>query len=374
MTLVLFSNRDNCWKLADFGSAAEATSKRLVTTRYSRGTQGYRAPEVLNRSYYNKKADIFALGCVIYETITYQKLFRSDWDIANYATDTVLDMAQFDNPMHRFRLAGLIEELIAVQPEKRPMAREVRDHLCNLRYLAMGGSAQRPDLLRVHELPEMELESSEEIIPRTKLALVPMIGYLTNVKQYARQYIGLQGESLLRKFILLTTAASFGIYLFAIWPTLRPGPTSSRPRTAPDHRSPPASRRPSDTTVIPKSSEAIDLMFAGFLFTLTKFKSIEQYTAQYVRRGLLQQVILFMILLAPVLGMVLVGIWYMIVLDLSSTRTASDPLSSPVTRFLFSTTDIQAELGRRLLEGKETLGKILGIIFIMFVSWLVGIS
>jgi serine/threonine protein kinase len=55
---VLFSGRDKCWKLADFGSAATATSKKLVTTALARGTDGYRAPEVLTRDQYNKRCGL----------------------------------------------------------------------------------------------------------------------------------------------------------------------------------------------------------------------------------------------------------------------------------------------------------------------------
>jgi serine/threonine protein kinase len=82
--LVLFSKKDQCWKLADFGSAAAATSKKLVTTALSRGTEGYRAPEVLTRGRYSKRSDMFALGCITYEIVTGQKLFSSDWAVLEY--------------------------------------------------------------------------------------------------------------------------------------------------------------------------------------------------------------------------------------------------------------------------------------------------
>src|SRR5437667_3367776 len=48
LTIVLYSEKSRCWKIADFGTASRATSKRLNTTRYSRGTAGYRAPEILD--------------------------------------------------------------------------------------------------------------------------------------------------------------------------------------------------------------------------------------------------------------------------------------------------------------------------------------
>src|SRR5271169_1629736 len=88
LTVVLYSEKDQCWKIADFGTASRPTSKRLNTTRYSRGTAGYRAPEILDtkEAKYNNKADIFAFGCIIYEIVTGQKLFWDDFAIINYAS------------------------------------------------------------------------------------------------------------------------------------------------------------------------------------------------------------------------------------------------------------------------------------------------
>jgi serine/threonine protein kinase len=87
--LVLFSTKDQCWKLADFGSASAATSKKLVTTALSRGTEGYRAPEVLTRGRYSKRSDMFSLGCITYEIVTGQKLFSSDWAVLEYVRDDI---------------------------------------------------------------------------------------------------------------------------------------------------------------------------------------------------------------------------------------------------------------------------------------------
>jgi len=87
---VLFSSRHKCWKLADFGSASVATSKKLVTTSLGRGTEGYRAPEVLrSRGQYNKRSDSFALGCITYEIVTGQKLFDSDWAVLEYVREGI---------------------------------------------------------------------------------------------------------------------------------------------------------------------------------------------------------------------------------------------------------------------------------------------
>lgn len=85
--IVLFSNRDRCWKLGDLGTVADGTSKHFDTTRYSRGSACYRAPEVLDwPARYNNKADIWALGCIIHELATGEKAFHNDRDTENYSS------------------------------------------------------------------------------------------------------------------------------------------------------------------------------------------------------------------------------------------------------------------------------------------------
>ena len=88
--IVLYSPRDERWKLADLGSVADGTSKHFNTTRYSRGTACYRAPEILKTpAKYNNKADMWALGCIVYELSTREKAFPNDWAILEYSTSRV---------------------------------------------------------------------------------------------------------------------------------------------------------------------------------------------------------------------------------------------------------------------------------------------
>ena len=130
---VLYSTRDDCWKLADFGSACEATSKHLHTTRYLRGTACYRAPEVLSNERFNNKADMFALGCIIYEIVTGEKLFADDWAIRDYARteDNILPdrwpHALPDTPL--FTLSKLTAAMVERNPLKRPSATEALKRL-----------------------------------------------------------------------------------------------------------------------------------------------------------------------------------------------------------------------------------------------------
>jgi serine/threonine protein kinase len=97
--LVLYSCKDAVWKLADFGLTVEGSSKTNRPTQYARGTSGYRAPEFLKSddgSMYNNKADVWSMGCILYELATGTCAFPNDWAVLTYLfsrknMDIVLD-------------------------------------------------------------------------------------------------------------------------------------------------------------------------------------------------------------------------------------------------------------------------------------------
>jgi hypothetical protein len=83
---VLYSRRQNLWKLADFGLSTEATSKGARPTLFAKGTTSYRAPELLKEEpTFTNKVDIWALGCVIHELATGKSAFLADWAVQQYS-------------------------------------------------------------------------------------------------------------------------------------------------------------------------------------------------------------------------------------------------------------------------------------------------
>jgi serine/threonine protein kinase len=72
--------------LADFGLTSEGTSQALRRTELGRGTEGYRAPEILreDQNGYNNKSDIWAMGCILYELAVGQKMFRTDHAVQEF--------------------------------------------------------------------------------------------------------------------------------------------------------------------------------------------------------------------------------------------------------------------------------------------------
>jgi len=128
MSLVLYSQTHGCWKLTDFGSASQATSKRLNTTCFLRGTESYRSPEVLEHGRFNNRAHLFALGCIIFEIVTGRKRFSSDWAVLQYSQNENLRSSELwprsPGQSHLHRLGRLTSFLLAADPKARPGAVE----------------------------------------------------------------------------------------------------------------------------------------------------------------------------------------------------------------------------------------------------------
>lgn len=69
----IFVTKNNILKLGDFG-----ISKQLEATKFTntlKGTPYYMAPEVCAGKKYDKKADVWSVGIVLYELITLQRPF-----------------------------------------------------------------------------------------------------------------------------------------------------------------------------------------------------------------------------------------------------------------------------------------------------------
>lgn len=128
LTAVLYSQAQNMWKITDFGSTAKGTSNAREVTVYSRGTPSYRAPELLAEPpLYNNRADIWALGCILFEIVTAEKAFSGDWGVRDFALSAKL----FELPLNKVRfanvstsvLSGLVRDMLRTELSHRPAAR-----------------------------------------------------------------------------------------------------------------------------------------------------------------------------------------------------------------------------------------------------------
>jgi DNA-binding SARP family transcriptional activator len=120
---VLYSHQMRAWKIADFGLTSETRTNVAHTTKYGRGTGGYRAPELLaENAKYTYEVDIWALGCILYELCTKTKAFAGDWAVLDFyrSSSTLrLPLPSFQ-AIFAMHLSECIREMMESDPQSRP--------------------------------------------------------------------------------------------------------------------------------------------------------------------------------------------------------------------------------------------------------------
>ena len=110
-------------KIADFGLAKELSSKsQLAQTNL--GTPYYMAPEIINEKDYDEKADIWSLGCLIYELAA----LKPPFDASNAVTLAVkINKGDFPRLPHKFsaELMNAISKMIQLDPRRRPRVEDL---------------------------------------------------------------------------------------------------------------------------------------------------------------------------------------------------------------------------------------------------------
>lgn len=85
------------------------------------------APEQINDSKYNEKADIWSAGCIIYETASLRAPFEAT---THYALAKKIKSGQLDRIPSTYTddLMNVIQSMIQQDPEKRPSADDILQH------------------------------------------------------------------------------------------------------------------------------------------------------------------------------------------------------------------------------------------------------
>ena len=116
----IFINKDNEIKVGDFGISKQLDNVKTTTyTKKGAGTLFYSAPEILKKSKYNKKADMYSLGCIIYELFT----------LSEYHSDKMGDEIKPLDQKYDPNWQKLINSLLDVDIVKRFDINEVNDYI-----------------------------------------------------------------------------------------------------------------------------------------------------------------------------------------------------------------------------------------------------
>lgn len=118
----ILASRSGLIKIADFGVVkARGQVHQTTKTGEMKGKIAYMAPEQIRGARIDRRADVFALGCVLYQVTTGQQPFRGDNDAI--VLQAILN-GTYEPPdrlvaNYPRALSGIIRRALALEPERR---------------------------------------------------------------------------------------------------------------------------------------------------------------------------------------------------------------------------------------------------------------
>jgi serine/threonine protein kinase len=118
--------------LADFGFSKHFSSQSLGFTSTGWGTNGYMAPEFLlpadDKIAYNCKADIWSLGCILYELAVGKHLFEDNYYVMRYKDTGVRPEITFDESYcddDKEHIRNAFNRMLSLDSRARPEAKSL---------------------------------------------------------------------------------------------------------------------------------------------------------------------------------------------------------------------------------------------------------
>jgi len=174
---------DGSVKIMDFGIAKSLqTESNLTQTGITLGTSAYLAPEQIRGEPVDRRTDIFSLGILAYELLTYRKPFSGEhlstvlYKILNETPEPIESLAPDAPPS----LVGIVNRAMEKQRENRYASMEaLKQDLLNVQRELAGSSSQFPTaVLPVDEMDATMMTPSGGIVPSS---ITPPSGSLARV-------------------------------------------------------------------------------------------------------------------------------------------------------------------------------------------------
>jgi serine/threonine-protein kinase len=163
-------------KIVDFGLAKVIGSSKLTRSGMVFGTPHYMSPEQASGELVDHRADIYALGIVMYEMFTGKVPFEADSYMGVLTKHIYMTPAPPSELRHELKELGALEDVIMRCLQKRPAARydNLAALLVDLERRLPAGPGRATRALSVLA-DELELPGRAEVLPRRSGKLVPLI-------------------------------------------------------------------------------------------------------------------------------------------------------------------------------------------------------
>lgn len=174
---------DGSVKIMDFGIAKSLqTESNLTQTGITLGTSAYLAPEQIRGEPVDRRTDIFSLGILAYELLTFRKPFRGEhlstvlYKILNETPEPIETLSPDAPPA----LVAVVNRAMEKQRENRYASMEaLKQDLLNIQRELAGSSGQYPTaVLPVDEMDATMMTPSGGIVPSS---ITPPSGSLARV-------------------------------------------------------------------------------------------------------------------------------------------------------------------------------------------------
>nr|XP_054755048.1 serine/threonine-protein kinase Nek1-like isoform X3 [Lytechinus pictus] len=119
----IFLTRKGIIKMGDFG-IARVLNNTMELARTCIGTPYYLSPEICENKPYNNKSDIWALGCVLYETLTLKHAFEAG-NMKNLVLKIIRGSFPPVSPRYSYEIRNLVAQLFKRNPRDRPSINSV---------------------------------------------------------------------------------------------------------------------------------------------------------------------------------------------------------------------------------------------------------
>jgi serine/threonine protein kinase len=236
-------------KLTDFGIAKAGLTTSMTKTGVLKGKVSYMSPEQGRGEVIDSRSDIFSLGAVLYELLTYRKLFegQSELQILERLKDPHIEPPSRLNPDIPMELDRIVLKALATRPEDRYRSAEEMFTQCEA-FLASRGAFPSTygfrNFLRIIFRDEIERAQEEIREEFDRVRSLEIKGEKTCRVTVASTPPASHENSLLRRgfglilrgkhMSIVTGGLVIAFFLFLFFMPL-PSPEGRKPLTADDH-------------------------------------------------------------------------------------------------------------------------------------------